>query len=718
MSNPVLSGIRRVVRAAVIPMLLSSELYAARAQEPPAGDPPKKQEKVLDVPSVHVSAPHEDAFGTGAIWTENVTERAFRLEQQVRVLPDAIKELPGVEMQRTGSGQSSPFVRGWTGFRTLYVLDGFRFNHSAWREGPNQYFSTIDTYLIDHIDVRYGSGSVRYGSDAVGGTVVMESARAGAPIAGDEFGGTFETRFASAEQSSTQHLDVGGSLPEGIAYRVGGTWANYGDLDGGRHVGEQEGTGYDVAAADTKLSWRIADHSEFVVAYQRSRTFDAPRTHATVDGISWHGTTIGTDLRRDFDQSRDFTYGRLDWREGGLFDRVRAGLGYHAQRENEVRVRGNGLRTAQGFNVGTLGGFLNFEGDTPAGRMLFGADSFHDVVNSFQRNYDANGVLTSYGIQGPVADDATYDASGAFLEDEIDLGSRLTLTVGGRAEFSRAAADKVRDPVTGNQIGLEQDWWSWAADVRARKDWSDDFGTWLACSRAIRVPNLSDLTRFDIALSGEIETPSPDLEPEKFTTVEFGVEGRSGELETRAATYVTFIDDMIVRFPTGNVVAGANEIQKANVGDGRMQGVDVGVLYHLDSAWSVGADASYVSGRVDTFLSPGVKEKEPLSKLPPIHGGVRLRWDDPASTFWVEGVCAWSDDQSRLSPLDELDTQRIPPDGTPGFFVAGIRAGVTPMARLDIVAAVENVTNRDYRLHGSGINEPGTNAVITVRYRF
>jgi hypothetical protein len=35
-----------------------------------------------------------------------------------RTLPEALAELPGVMVQKTARGQGSPFIRGFTGFRT------------------------------------------------------------------------------------------------------------------------------------------------------------------------------------------------------------------------------------------------------------------------------------------------------------------------------------------------------------------------------------------------------------------------------------------------------------------------------------------------------------------------------------------------------------------------------------------------------------------------
>jgi len=76
-----------------------------------------------------------------------------------------------VQVQKTAHGHGSPYVRGFTAFRNLLLIDGIRFNNSIFREGPNQYWATIDTYAIDRLELIYGSGSTLYGSDATGGTL-------------------------------------------------------------------------------------------------------------------------------------------------------------------------------------------------------------------------------------------------------------------------------------------------------------------------------------------------------------------------------------------------------------------------------------------------------------------------------------------------------------------------------------------------------------------
>ena len=73
--------------------------------------------------------------------------------------------------------------------------------------------------------------------------------------------------------------------------------------------------------------------------------------------------------------------------------------------------------------------------------------------------------------------------------------------------------------------------------------------------------------------------------------------------------------------------------------------------------------------------------------------------------------------QTRLAPGDLTDV-RIPAGGTPGFLTLNARGGVTISQTLQATLGLENLTNRTYRTHGSGIDAAGINVIFGIDWMF
>lgn len=167
---------------------------------------------------------------------------------------------------------------------------------------------------------------------------------------------------------------------------------------------------------------------------------------------------------------------------------------------------------------------------------------------------------------------------------------------------------------------------------------------------------------------------------------------------------------MIVRVPTGTRIEDEFEVTKQNAGDGFVQGVEGSLHYQFHPQWTFSGTLTWLDGEVDTFpTSAAIKRREPLDRLMPLTSYVGLRWDHPSGKYWVSGHVAFVEQQDNLSSRDQQDTQRIPPGGTPGYAVFSIRSGWQPM---------ENLTDEDYRVHGSGQNEPGRNVILSLDMTF
>ncbi|MCY4562826.1 MAG: TonB-dependent receptor [Flavobacteriaceae bacterium] len=84
---------------------------------------------------------------------------------------DLLKLSPGVRLQKSQGGGGSPILRGLEANRILMVIDGVRMNNAIYRSGHHQYSLSVDPNTIERVEVTFGSSSVGYGSDGLGGVI-------------------------------------------------------------------------------------------------------------------------------------------------------------------------------------------------------------------------------------------------------------------------------------------------------------------------------------------------------------------------------------------------------------------------------------------------------------------------------------------------------------------------------------------------------------------
>lgn len=641
-----------------------------------------------------------------------------------RTTANVLDGIPSVMGQKTSYAQTSPYLRGFTGYLTLCTIDGIRLNHSAFRSGPNQYWNTVDPLSIDHYELVMGPGSVLYGSDAVGG--VLNALTAVPPDWNGEpaWERRLYYRASAAERSHVGRAQVGGRISERIGFVGGYSLKSFGDLRGGRQVGTQTHTGYDERDFDAKVVHLLDEDSTFTLVHQTVRQDDAWRTHRTVYGIDWQGLARGADKVDSYDQARDLSYMRYRTGGGdGLVTGMEITLSRHAHGEDRYRVASDDTTQRQGFRIETWGGALQLESDGSLGKWVYGLDYYRDIADSYSRQYHAGGEWQTVGVQGPIADDATYDLAGLFAQNTLSFfDGGLDVIPGIRGSYAAANANRVEDPATGAPTSFSGDWRSLVGSLRMLAPVAPDrrHAFYGGVSQGFRAPNLSDLTRFDIARTSEIEIPAPNPDPEQYVTYEVGFRSRLERLVSRIGCYYTSIDGMIVRTPTGAIRNGLTEVTKMNSGNGYVQGVEVSETYRFAPQCSLWLAGSWQAGRLDAYptASAADKQRDHMSRLMPPTAQIGARLQTPSEAYWIELVADMAADADKLSAEDRRDTQRIPAAGTPGYAVGTVRAGMRVAGRLALTLAVENVSNEDYRIHGSGVNEAGRNAILTVHGTF
>lgn len=671
---------------------------------------PVSAESANDIEVVYVTSERvartalETPYSVERITAEDISSGLYRS------LPDIFKDSAGVMVQKTGYGQGSPYIRGFTGFRTLFLVDGVRLNNAIFRDGPNQYWNTVDAFSVGNMELLRGPSSALYGADAIGGTVQIFSTQLDTDVYRPEQQIDYFYRGASAEHSNILRTSVR-SEASGQAFIAGATLKDFGDLTRGQGI-EQANTGYDEYNLDAKWVTELSDRWQLSAAAFYTEQEDVPRTHRTIYSTTFAGTSPGNELRRDLSHQRFMGYARLNAEKplDGVDD-MQLTLSWQRQQERRDRERTGARVDAQGITTDTFGLQAQLSSEYADINWVYGLESYFDSIDSFS---------TSNPVQGPVADDAQYQWHGLYLQGRAALTPRLDLLAGARFNHMRADANRVSDPLSGDPIAVENSWSKTVFNLMFNYRKSQIQSLYAGISQGFRAPNLSDLTRFDSARSNEFEIPSTNLKPEHFTNYSLGYKVYSSTVILDISVFYTDIKDQIERFVTGNTNADDEfEISKANIGDGHVKGLELRFSYPISKQIKGSVLAAYVSGKVDTF--PGSDQQlasEYPSRLMPT--SMRLELDyEPLHQDWG-GQLQWYlvERADRLSTRDRGDRQRIPPDGTPGYGILNISSFYQFNPRLRFLLEVENLFDKDYRIHGSGQNEAGRNFILGLQGSF
>ena len=627
----------------------------------------------------------------------SVRSRQEMSERQASDMFHALQNEVGVLMQSTAAGQASPFIRGLTGQQVLILVDGIRLNNSITRRGPNQYFNTIDPGMVDRIEVLRGQGSVLWGSDAIGGAinVVTRGADSHYGMYHGEYGGAEFTQYYNTSNSSPYgRLNVEGWVDQTGVF-AGGSFANVRDLDTGWDFGRQPGTNYQQWAGDIKFNYLLDKYQMLTVSLQHFQLDDVPRSDRFpgYPGDINNSNSFGG--ARFFDpQQRDLAYMRYQSLEPiECIDALTITTSYNRQRENQVR----GVPTTryQETDVETLGVSAVAVKDYDwVGKWTCGFDWYYDDVDS-----PFGGTAS-----GPIVpDDAWYQRIGTFLNWDVALTERLDAVAGLRYEHIDTAGTPV---IANTPIFINPNYHDWVSQIGVVYKLNRNVNLVGSISEGFRAPNLDDLmaNNPNVQQQGQ-SVPSLDLTPERSINYELGVKTNYDRLRTQAFVYWMDIQDNIV-----SIVAAPDTFASDNQ-DSYIQGVELDGEYLLHNGWSLYGNFWYTYG-------VNLVTDSPLSRIPPTQGILGLRWREPKLRCNFS-VYSWIvRRQDRLDPVRDISDERIPAGGTPGYATLNMRMGHTfgMHNQHKVSLSLENITDKNYLVHGSGVY--GTGATARFGYQW
>lgn len=706
------NGIARVAAQGVAAFALLWPLAPVTAESPDAGHGALQEAAPAAIVITGTRSDREIAQEPYAIQVIDQTQ----LERELpRTAPEALDDLPGVLVQKTASGHGSPYIRGFTGNRTLLVIDGVRYNNATYRDGANEYFAQIDSFTLSQIELIAGPSSALYGSEAVGGVLNLTTRpTAMASEAAQYAAGEQVVRYSSGDDSlvsrSAFELGVGGKW----GLRGGFTLREYGNVRAAK-LGTLPYTGYGERAANARLDLALSPSWLVTLNHQSLWQDDVPRTHSTVFARPFAGTNIGSDLLRQKDHDRTLTYlkAKGSTASNGLRS-IELTLSHQARSEREDRIRADGLVIDQGFDSDLLAFSAIASARFGPLDLTYGMDLSREWIDSDRTDIDSISGTTLVRIQGPVGDDTRYDQAGLFVRAIRTVSPTLSLEASLRGSLVAVDIGHFADPLSGTAISFDDNWSNLSGSLRAQWQ-AQGHRIWAGYSRSFRAPNVADISRFGRSRSNEIEIASLTLEPETFDILELGYRYQSDGVRIGANLYRTTLSDYIATVPTGQIRNGLIEVAKRNAASGHISGAELWLNAELGSGFSLEGSATWLRGRLTV---PGLAGpiQEPISRIQPLTGNLALSWE--RNKIWARAEIRLVDRADQLSGGDLLDTQRIPPGGTPGYSLINLRAGARIAKGLDLRFALNNLLDEAYRSHGSGSNEPGRHLVAGISAKF
>ncbi|MBT8443368.1 MAG: TonB-dependent receptor, partial [Gammaproteobacteria bacterium] len=342
---------------------------------------------------------------------------------------------------------------------------------------------------------------------------------------------------------------------------------------------------------------------------------------------------------------------------------------------------------------------------TDSGSWIVGAELYHDEVSS-QRLEDDLLTGASQTLASRFPDGSEVRQAALYGNVQRQVADRHNLSFG-----VRVSNDDVTLPATAVSGAADIDSTDVSGDLGWIFDVTDRWHLLANVGLGFRAPNVFDLGTLGNRPGNRFNVPNTTLDSERVTQADLGIRYRTDRMRFDLMVYALRYDDRITSVGTGDVTPdGRDIVQSVNAAESSIRGVEAGVDVRISDALSARAVLNYSWGEQEVTGS----DAEPADRIPPLNGNVMLTYDS-GGDYRLESWVRFADAQDRLSTRDVRDS-RSDPQGTPGWAVIGAKLEKAYAQRWLLSVAVDNLLDKRYRVHGSGLDAPGLNLMISARY--
>lgn len=668
--------------------------------------------RVDDVPATVSVVPAADIEAAGARDIKDLFRN--QVDLSVRAAPGRF----GLALGSTGrAGNEGINIRGLEGNQVLMLVDGIRmpgsFSFGALATGRADYLALEATQAAE---VLRGPASASFGSDGLAGAISLRTLDPADVLTAGQSTGGFVRLAGSQVDDST-------ALTAATALRQGPWQALL--LASQRKGHETRNQGWNEAQDSTRTAPNPLDYRQQVLlgkvyfspnaVHRVGATVEAMQRRIETDVISARAVVpaapatlpatavIDLDARDRVQRQRLSLEHRYDDLNATGFQKAESRVyvqdadtrQFAAEDRNTSVDRTRNNRYSEKV-VGLSTQFeTNLSGALPQ-RLGYGIDASRTRIAAVRDGTPTPSAPLPFGEAFPVKPfpDTDYMLAGAFVQSEIEVGSRATggglpgrLTVIPALRYDRFKLDPSAEGYTGGSVVALS---GGALTPRLGAVWrlSDAFAPYAQWSKGFRAPTPDQVNNgFTNLASGYQSIGNPNLKPETAESLEIGLRGKTGGWQWQFAAY----DNRYRDFISQEVISGSftpadpTIFQYINLGQAHIRGVELRGGWRIDAVWRVSAATALTRG---TSTRHGVSQ--PLDSVEPARTALGLRrtagaWDLHADLLHAQGKAR---DRIRVVTPTAFATE--------GYTVLDLGVRWQPGPGWTLIANLNNVTDATY----------------------
>lgn len=655
-----------------------------------------------------------------------------------------------VFIQKSQQGGGSPMIRGFSTNRLLYVVDGVRMNTAIFRSGNLQNVISLDAFATEKTEIFFGSGSVIYGSDAIGGVMSFQTLSPKLSNQTKTFiTGSAVTRYSSANNEKTAHFDVN------VGWKK---WASvtsfssndFGDLKMGSYgpkeylrpfyVERQGNTDVVITNQNPKIQKPTA-YSQLNFMQKIKFT---PNTNWDINyGFHYSETSdygrYDRHIRYKNGQPRyaEWNYGPQKWmmnnltisnsQKNKLYDIATLRLAQQLFEESRIsRDINKPTREIRNERVDAYSLNLDFLKRIKEKHTVFYGLEW--VTNQVKSTGIDENIVTLTSVNGPARyPQSTWSSYAAYINYQFKISNKTMLQAGAR--YNHYLVDAKFDttfypfPFTIAKINNGSTTGSLGFVYRPTRNWVLSANA----STGFRAPNVDDLGKLFDSQPGAIVIPNPNLKSEYVYNADLALAKIFGEhVKIDATAYYTILQNAMVRrdFQLNGLdsVIYSGQMSKVQA----IQNAAVATVYGLQAGFEIKLNAGFeITSRINYQI--GKEELDngtisPSRHAPPFYGVSKLTYKihklDLQCYVLYSGERQYND-----LPFEEQgkpEIYAIDKDGkpwSPSWYTLNIKAMLQFTDHMTVSAGIENLTDQRYRPYSSGIVAPGRNFIISLRLK-